>query len=125
MGSIPGERRSWSRTLPAGPASAAEARAFLWEALKDRNVSLDLDAAALLTSEIAGNAARHGKEPIELSVTLEGEGLLVSVHDQGPGFDPNDAVALGTGHGVTIVQQLASEWGVERGADGTEVWFRI
>ena len=125
MGTIPGEARSWSRTLPAGPTSAAEARGFLWEALKDQDVSLDLDAAALLTTEIASNAARHGKEPIRVSVTLEKEGLRVSVHDQGPGFDPNEAAALGTAYGVTLVRQLASEWGVERGAEGTEVWFRI
>src|SRR5688572_15698519 len=118
-----GESRSWSQTLPAAPTTATEARWFLREVAEGQHLGIDLDAAALLTTEIAANAARHGSEPFGLRIGLEEEGLRVAVHDHGPGFDPDEA--LGNGYGLSLVQQLASEWGVERGADETEVWFRL
>ena len=124
--SPPGEPRAWARTLPAGPRTGAEARWFLSEALEDEDVDIDFDAAKLLTTEVATNAARHGKEPIELSIELD-EDLRVSVFDHGPGFDP--ATLSGPtetgGRGISLVRELSSEWGVDRKEDGTEVWFRI
>jgi anti-sigma regulatory factor (Ser/Thr protein kinase) len=124
-GSRPPERRSWSRTLRAGPAAPAEARWFLWEALNGQDVSVNMDDAVLLTSEAATNAARHGKEPIEMSITLEEEALQVSVFDRGPGFDPEDEAVRSHGFGVNMIERLSSEWGVRRGQGGTEVWFRM
>jgi anti-sigma regulatory factor (Ser/Thr protein kinase) len=124
-GSFPPGPRSWSRTLRAGPTTAAEARWFLWEALKDQDVSADMADAALLTTEAASNAARHGKEPIELSISLEEEGLRVSVFDQGLGFDPHEEITRSRGSGVNLIERLSTDWGVDRSEDGTEVWFRI
>jgi anti-sigma regulatory factor (Ser/Thr protein kinase) len=122
----PGEPRAWSRTLPAGPRTGAEARWFLAEALQDEDVEIDFDAAKLLTTEVATNAARHGKEPIELSIELEEEDLRVSVFDHGPGFDPESLPGPSeTGGGIPLLQSLSSEWGVDRKDDSTEVWFRI
>jgi serine/threonine-protein kinase RsbW len=124
-GSPPPGSRSWSRTLRAGPATAAEARWFLWEAPNDQDVSVNMDDAALLTTEVVSNAARHGREPIELSITLEDEGLRVSVFGQGPGFDPEDEAIRTGGWGVNLIEQLSSQWGVDRKDDGAEVWFRL
>ena len=125
----PGGLRSWSKTLPAGPATPSEARLFLLEALKDQDVPTDLHHAALLTSEIATNAVKHGAEPIDLSISLEDEGLRVSVFDRGPGFDPGELPSGSRGEiggwGLKVVEDLSSEWGVERQDEGTEVWFRI
>jgi anti-sigma regulatory factor (Ser/Thr protein kinase) len=126
--------RAWSRTLPAGPQTAAEARGFLSEALRDVELPSDVETAALLTSEVATNAARHGHEPIELSISVEHEELRVSVFDHGPGFDPEEArtdlgqravEAMTSGWGLYLLDSLANEWGVDRGEDGTEVWFRL
>jgi anti-sigma regulatory factor (Ser/Thr protein kinase) len=111
--------------LAAGPRTSSEARWFLFEALMDQEVSVDLDAAALLTGELASNAARHGGEPIGMSVSVEEGELRVSVHDRGPGFDPTDENIRSSGSGVTLVEALASDWGVERNDEGTEVWFKI
>ncbi len=88
-------------------------------------MSVDVGAAALLTAEVASNAARHGGEPIGMSVSVEEDGLRVSVRDQGPGFDPADENIRGSGMGVRLVEALASDWGVERDDEGTEVWFKI
>jgi signal transduction histidine kinase len=57
-------------------------------------------------------------------IDLEEEGLRVAVHDHGQGFDRDEA-ARSNGYGLSLIQQLASEWGVERGADETEVWFTL
>jgi anti-sigma regulatory factor (Ser/Thr protein kinase) len=127
MTSAPREPQSWSRVLSAGPRTAAEARAFISEVLRQRDdVVADPYAAALLTSEVATNAARHGKEPIELSISLEEDSLRVSVFDHGDGFDP---AALEPrpegGWGLMVLDSLSSSWGVDRRQDGTEVWFRI
>ena len=95
------------------------------EALKDHDMTVDVGTAALLTGELASNAARHGGEPIGMSVSIEHDGLRVSVHDQGPGFDPTDEGIRGSGSGVRLIEALASDWGVEQGEEGTEVWFKI
>jgi hypothetical protein len=55
-----GSLRYWSRVLPAGPMTAAEARWFLREALTDVDVAGDIEDALLLTSEVASNAVRDG-----------------------------------------------------------------
>jgi anti-sigma regulatory factor (Ser/Thr protein kinase) len=111
--------------LPAGPRTPSEARWFLREALRDHDVTVDVAAPALLTGELASNAARHGDEPIEMSVNFEDDGLRVSVHDRGAGFDPADEAIRMGGWGVRLVDALASDWGVERDEEGTQVWFKI
>jgi anti-sigma regulatory factor (Ser/Thr protein kinase) len=133
MASVPGGPRSKSTGLRAGPRTAAEARSFLSAALESFGVDVDRDAAILLTSEIASNAARHGKEPIDITVSVE-EGFRVSVFDRGAGFaledltfDPgsgSEPWAIG-GWGLQVVDNLSSDWGVERNDGGTEVWFRL
>lgn len=126
MGPGSGQPRTQSRAIPAGPTCSSEARWFLWKAVQDEpGLDVDLGVAGLLTTEVASNAARHGKEPIDLSVTLEDPGLRVSVHDAGGGFDPDDEAIRGAGNGVRLMQALAADWGVERRDDGTEVWFRM
>jgi anti-sigma regulatory factor (Ser/Thr protein kinase) len=132
MEPVPDPPRSRSKELGAGPKTAEEARAFLSEALESFNVDVDKDAAHLLTSEIASNAVRHGKEPIDVSISVEEPGLRVSVFDRGSGFDPTElrfdrGLSLETegGRGLQLVHALSSDWGVERSDDGTEVWFRL
>jgi anti-sigma regulatory factor (Ser/Thr protein kinase) len=114
------------------PGTPEEARLFLSEALEKFDVDVDTDAARLLTSEIASNAVRHGKEPIDVSVSVEEAGVRVSIFDRGSGFDPDDLMFdqglspdAGGGRGLRLVRNLSSEWGVERHDEGTEVWFRL
>jgi anti-sigma regulatory factor (Ser/Thr protein kinase) len=132
MGLVPDSPRSRSKELRAGPRTATEARLFLSAALESFDVEVDTDAAHLLTSEIASNAVRHGKEPIDVSISVEEPGLRVSVSDRGSGFDPTElrfdqglSHEAEGGRGLQMVQALSSDWGVERSGDGTEVWFRL
>lgn len=134
--SAPGAPRFRSTELRAGPRTPAEARSFLSEAIESFHVDVDSAAAILMISEVASNAARHGKEPIDISVSAEEEGFRVSVFDRGAGFDPEDLSFDGDlsveplpltegGWGLQVVHELSSEWGVKPRDDGTEVWFRL
>jgi anti-sigma regulatory factor (Ser/Thr protein kinase) len=128
MGRERQDRSSSSTELSSGPRTVAEARWFVAKALEDEEIEVDPETALILTSEVATNAVKHGKEPIELSISLEQEGLRVSVFDRGPGFDPAEVPAGNPdagGWGLQLVDSLSSEWGVDRRDDGTEVWFRV
>lgn len=126
MGSASDRQRSWSRTLRAGATTAAEARWFLYEVVEDLDPNVDVLAAALLTTELASNAARHGKEPIEVNITRADPEVRVSVMDHGVGFDRKSGRKQATdGWGMKLVGALSSDWGVGETDSGTEVWFRI
>ena len=127
MGPTPDTPSSRSTELRAGPRTPIEARWFVSEALDLFDAEVDRDTALLLTSEIATNAARHGKEPIEVTVSV-GDDVLVSIFDRGAGFDPVGGPSADRrvgGWGLRIVQDLSADWGVDRRDDGTEVWFRL
>jgi anti-sigma regulatory factor (Ser/Thr protein kinase) len=128
MGLVPDPARSRSTQLRAGPETPAEARWFVAEALDTLDAGVDRDTALLLTSELASNASRHGKEPIDVTVSVEHPDLRVSIFDRGAGFDPAELSTQGRsdgGWGLRIVHDLSSEWGVDRRDDGTDVWFRL
>jgi anti-sigma regulatory factor (Ser/Thr protein kinase) len=118
-----------SLTIPAGPRTSTEARWFLLEALGERHPPERKQLAALLTSELASNAARHGSleigSPIEVRTEAQGEQLRVTVHDQGSGFDPSPVREGAGSGGLRLVDKLSSDWGVERSETGTDVWFEV
>ena len=94
------------------------------------------DAAALVCSELGGNAVRHSRssEPgqtMTLRVLHEGPTVRVAIIDQGSSIsrpqvtDSGGALSLG-GRGLFLVQAVSKEWGVDYGVDGsTTVWSRL
>jgi two-component sensor histidine kinase len=118
-----------SQSLPAGPHTAHEARWFLIKTLGDRLPWERVQVAALLTTELASNAARHGSDevgaPIEVKAEARGDEVRVTVHDQGSGFDPISVIEETENSGLRLVERLSSRWGVERSDSGTDVWFEI
>lgn len=125
------------RSLPARPASAAEARRSiatlaLAEAARAR---LDLVVTELLTNAVmyAHPVAHNPTEldqPIDLLVTEMGDEIRVAVHDRGRGFSPPElAVELEEGGlGLVIVDSLSTAWGIECGGNsrgGCTVWCTL
>ncbi|MEO6503280.1 MAG: ATP-binding protein [Jatrophihabitantaceae bacterium] len=123
-------------------ASAATARRGVLAAFDDAGVTGEpaLDAA-LIASELVGNAVRHATPlasgQLAVSWVLDAEGYQISVTDGGPGgptagssaadrVSARQAGAQDTsGRGLRIVAELADSWGVAADDDGTvTVWAR-
>ncbi len=110
--------------LPPLPESGARAR----RALLRGGLDPDLDhTTTLLVTELVSNAIKHAglgpDDRIVVLAAMEPDFARVEVHDGGPGFDPE--VRRSTkGHGLRLVDTLASRWGVEH-ATGTRVWFEV
>ena len=113
-------------TLPPAPASVAEARTRILEAVGTRLRDGEVETLRLLISELVTNAVRHGggPGPVEVNARWDGE-VRVEVVDHGDGFMPAPrAGALGEpgGFGLYLVGRLADRWGVETNSK-TRVWF--
>jgi anti-sigma regulatory factor (Ser/Thr protein kinase) len=123
-----------SLTVPGMPEHVSRTRAFV-AGLADRTALEQdtVDTAALLTSELVTNAMLHtssgGSQGTVTVVVIDGQGgLMVEVIDDGsPDRGPEvqgDRYAS-QGHGLFLVEQLASRWGYLRDLAGTTVWFEL
>jgi len=91
------------------------------------------DAATLLTSELVTNAVTHSRSrlpggTIELVVSTNSSGLLISVTDNGSDSKvPTIGVSPGGegGNGLLLVENLADVWGYLHDSARTLVWFRL
>jgi anti-sigma regulatory factor (Ser/Thr protein kinase) len=121
-----------SLTIPGRPEQVSLARAFVARTLRTNQTGADDDAATLLTSEIVTNAIQHTKSGVDggtVTVVVIGvsRGVLVEIIDDGSAGTPvvkGDLYAA-EGHGLFLVQHLASQWGYLRDAAGTTVWFHL
>jgi hypothetical protein len=92
-----------------------------------REHPLDIvEAAELLTSELASNCVRHAHTAFELAVDSREE-IRIEVRDTGKGRPemrsptPRDP----SGRGLRIVEAVASAWGISPSAGGKVVWFTL
>lgn len=78
----------------------------------------------LIVSELVTNAVRHAgsTEKVRVRVKANDEKIRLEVVDDGPGFPP--ATARGDGMGLTIIERLADDWGVEVDGNCT-VWVEL
>jgi anti-sigma regulatory factor (Ser/Thr protein kinase) len=121
-----------SLTIPGRPEQVSLARAFVARTLGTNHTGADADAATLLTSEIVTNAIQHTKSGVDggtVTIVVIGvsRGVLVEIIDDGSAGTPvvkGDLYAA-EGHGLFLVQQLASQWGYLRDSAGTTVWFHL
>jgi anti-sigma regulatory factor (Ser/Thr protein kinase) len=119
-------------TIPGRPEQVSLARAFVAQTLGSKQVKADADAATLLTSEIVTNAIQHTQSGLEggtVTIVVIGvaHGVLVEIIDDGSAGAPivkGDLYAA-EGHGLFLVEQLATEWGYLKDSAGTTVWFHL
>ncbi|HTT54388.1 MAG TPA: ATP-binding protein [Streptosporangiaceae bacterium] len=120
-----------SLTLPGQTRNVAEARAFVAKTLGPGHPCCD--AAVLLCSELVANAILHtasgrpGGTVTVVVLRLTGA-VRVEVIDHGSASSTpvvKGAVLAPDGHGLFLVDQLASSWGYVRDRVGTTVWFRL
>ena len=120
-----------SRSFPAYAVSVPTARGFVTELLDGWPGEVQ-ETAALLVSELATNAVRHGSgQDFDVSVRFgPGEGALwVGVTDSGPGSPSarKPPVTDEHGRGLQLVGLLATRWGVRRarGSNTKTLWFEL
>jgi anti-sigma regulatory factor (Ser/Thr protein kinase) len=114
--------------LPPSPESPAAARDFVTTALRHHHVAPEsVDVARLLTSELVTNAVLHAGTRITVSLRVTERRVHVTVDDaEGSCPSPADGAELDVhGRGLTIVDRLAHEWGVDRRDGGKSVWFEL
>ena len=115
------------------PGSAPLARravaAFLREVWPgDDLASTDLvDDAVLVTSELVGNAVRHGLTPVTLDVSVDGHAgrrrVTITCRDGGP-WDGSAPSPHG-GRGLLLVRGVSEDLQIEGGATSTTVTARL
>ena len=109
-------------TVRHGAASAGLVRRRLVEDLNRLGLASELvDSAALLVSELIGNAVRHARplpgNVLRVSWELARDRLLLRVTDGGSTDQPRmkEAGPQDTrGRGLAIVDAVAAAWGVDR-----------
>jgi anti-sigma regulatory factor (Ser/Thr protein kinase) len=118
-----------SITLPGRPDQVGAARAFVAKVLGEAEPATEI--AVLLVSETVTNAVLHSNSrrpggTVTVTVVEIGGGVRVEVSDAGS--DQSAPVVKGDGcvsggHGLFLVQTLASQWGYLRDEVSTTVWF--
>jgi anti-sigma regulatory factor (Ser/Thr protein kinase) len=98
------------------------------DVLMNRHVAAHVvDTVELLTSEVVTNAIVHAESAPELVVRVADARVRVEVHDGSsavPVVLHPDPYAQ-AGRGMTIVDRLAQDWGVEHVPSGKRVWFEV
>ena len=117
---------SASLTLPADPSSAGAARRFVVERLLNVDEEI-VEAAALLTTELATNAILHAATEFAVNVTTDRDRVRIELTDASPVLPVRRdfSTAAGTGRGLRLVEALAARWGVETEPPGKTVFFEV
>ncbi|WP_030252930.1 ATP-binding protein [Streptomyces violens] len=129
------ESHPWCQRFTSVPQSVGRARRAVRAVLLAHGVAPDtVDTVELVVSELAANAARHGRVPgrlFEVRIDLGEEGedkeITVEVSDAGdarPALQRPTANAE-TGRGLVLVAALATAWGVRDRQIGKTVWARV
>jgi anti-sigma regulatory factor (Ser/Thr protein kinase) len=120
-----------TRTFSAWPDSIPAARRYVSESLDQVPAGL-CQTAALLVSELATNAVRHGgghQFAVEVEAFPDEGRLWIGVTDTATGFPVlrTPPVTAENGRGLQLVSTLADRWGARRRRYTTEktVWFEL
>ena len=106
----------------------ADARRLLTDALRGMGHGNELvDAARLVTTELAANAVAHARSPFSVSIRSGRSTVRILVRD-GSRVVPTmrgDTPTTPSGRGLRLVAALSSDWGVDPGPDGKVVWAEL
>lgn len=111
-------------TLPGHASSVPAARRFVETLLGSWGHPEIGWSAALCTSELAANCALHARTDFSVRLTLESEGVRLEVSDGSsrvPLQRTYDTAAT-TGRGLRLLDEYASDWGVQPVDGGKTVW---
>lgn len=120
--------------LPPERRSVAAARGFIADTLSHWHREQAADVATLLTSELVTNAVVHAQTDIIVSISspkpppdADDDRIRIEIRDHDvrmPAPSPGTGLSA-RGRGLTIVDSLATAWGMERRRATKTVWFEI
>ena len=114
-----------ARRFRCRPEDVTAARLFVRAQLSDEPPEM-VQAAELMTSELATNCVMHAHSDFELAINAHDQ-IRIEVSDAGRGrptlLQP-DVRAL-TGRGLRIVDAMSDAWGVIANTPGKTVWFTL
>ncbi|MFH9422928.1 SpoIIE family protein phosphatase [Streptomyces sp. NPDC017529] len=115
-----------SRRFASRPESVGPARRFVRDALAGAGADV-VETAELLAGELVTNVVLHARTEAEVAAWAVDGAVHVRVGDGRPGRGPvpQDLPHAGPGHGLAMVRQLASRYGVETGEERKTVWFEL
>ncbi|MFI0257658.1 SpoIIE family protein phosphatase [Streptomyces sp. NPDC017056] len=115
-----------SRRFASRPESVGPARRFVRDALAGAGADV-VETAELLAGELVTNVVLHARTEAEVAAWAADGVVHVQVGDRRPerGPVPQDLPHPGPGHGLAMVRQLASRYGVETGEERKTVWFEL
>jgi anti-sigma regulatory factor (Ser/Thr protein kinase) len=115
-----------ARRFRCQPESVAGARQFVRDVLSDQPLET-IEAAELMTSELATNSVRHARSDFELAILISRREIRVEVSDQGEGqpVPRSPTPREWSGRGLQIVLELSDAWGVSPTPNGKLVWFTL
>jgi anti-sigma regulatory factor (Ser/Thr protein kinase) len=116
---------SATRKFACRPAEVSAARELVRSTL-DGHASELVEAAELMTSELASNCVRHAQTDFEVRICAREE-VRIEVRDSGGGeprvLSPTPREP--SGRGLRIVEAMSRHWGVIDQPSGKVVWFTI
>jgi serine/threonine-protein kinase RsbW len=110
--------------LPRSPQSAGVARGHVRAALVAASLPDLTDDAALITSELVGNAMQHADSPVDVAL-ITAHGVLVILVADSSRLPPVVGAAgdwTESGRGLVIVDAIADRWGHWPTNAGKTVW---
>jgi anti-sigma regulatory factor (Ser/Thr protein kinase) len=115
------------REFPLHESSPAQARRFLRQVSCAEHTGHVVEDAVLLVSELVTNSVRYGGPPVVVAVDCTETALEVRVRDGSSLLpQPRDAErSAERGRGLTLVEMLSADWGVEPADEGKQVWFLL
>ena len=113
--------------FPADVATLASTRRFVGAALEGMAATAEqVDAAVLVTNELAANAMCHATEDdVVVRLRCTDAGLRIEVDDRGTAALPEDTGEMEVWSGLRLVETHCSSWGVERTETGKRVWALV
>jgi anti-sigma regulatory factor (Ser/Thr protein kinase) len=112
-------------TFAPRPESVRRVRLFVERVLRDWHIASP--ASVLVASELATNAVVHARTDFVVSLVRTQANVRVEVrdadlHEPTPERAADDATS---GRGLTVVEALASAWGVRPAPGGKTVWADV
>ena len=110
-----------SERLVATASSPRLARLWTREVLATRTDDVDVDAVALLVSELTTNAVVHARTPFTVTVSVSIRALRVEVSDESD--VPPEPTTYGMG--LRVTDAVSCAWGWLPTTTGKTIWFEL